>query len=269
MLIMKWLGGKKLKTYIQNFKKFQPLLAELVARDIKIKYRRSVLGVVWTLLNPLLMMIILSIVFSNLFKFEIENFPLYILSGQVIFNFFSSSTTDAMSAITGNAALIKKVYVPKYMFVLSRVFSSFINLLASFSALLLMMLVMRVELNWTVFFAVIPIILIAIFSLGVGLILSAITVRFRDIMHLYSVFTTGLLYLTPVIYPMSILPAAIRMVVMANPITNILQMLRNVMFNNCLPDITSILIGIVEAGAALAIGLYVFYKNQDQFILNI
>lgn len=134
-----------MKNYIQNFKKFQPLLAELVARDIKIKYRRSVLGVVWTLLNPLLMMIILSIVFSSLFRFEIENFPLYILSGQVIFNFFSGATTDAMSSIIGNAALIKKVYVPKYLFVLSRVFSSFINLLASFSALLLMMLVMRVE----------------------------------------------------------------------------------------------------------------------------
>ena len=258
-----------MKNYIQNFKKFQPLLAELVARDIKIKYRRAVLGVVWTLLNPLLMMIILSIVFSSLFRFEIENFPLYILSGQVIFNFFSGATTDAMSSIIGNAALIKKVYVPKYLFVLSRVFSSFINLLASFSALLLMMLVMRVELNWTVFLAVIPIALIAVFSLGVGLLLAAITVKFRDVMHLYSVFTTGLLYLTPVIYPMSILPPAIKTIVMINPITNMLQMLRDVMLNNCIPGLGSIALGVLEAGIALAVGLYVFYKNQDQFILNI
>lgn len=258
-----------MKNYIQNFKKFQPLLAELVARDIKIKYRRSVLGVVWTLLNPLLMMIILSIVFSSLFRFEIENFPLYILSGQVIFNFFSGATTDAMSSIIGNAALIKKVYVPKYLFVLSRVFSSFINLLASFSALLLMMLVMRVELNWTVFLAVIPIALIAVFSLGVGLLLAAITVKFRDVMHLYSVFTTGLLYLTPVIYPMSILPPVIKTIVMVNPITNMLQMLRDVMLNNCIPGFGSIALGVLEAGIALVVGLYVFYKNQDQFILNI
>lgn len=258
-----------MKNYIQNFKKFQPLLAELVARDIKIKYRRSVLGVVWTLLNPLLMMIILSIVFSSLFRFEIENFPLYILSGQVIFNFFSGATTDAMSSIIGNAALIKKVYVPKYLFVLSRVFSSFINLLASFSALLLMMLVMRVELNWTVFLAVIPIALIAVFSLGVGLLLAAITVKFRDVMHLYSVFTTGLLYLTPVIYPMSILPPVIKTIVMLNPITNMLQMLRDVMLNNCIPGFGSITLGVLEAGIALVVGLYVFYKNQDQFILNI
>lgn len=241
----------------------------MVARDIKIKYRRSVLGVVWTLLNPLLMMIILSIVFSSLFRFEIENFPLYILSGQVIFNFFSGATTDAMSSIIGNAALIKKVYVPKYLFVLSRVFSSFINLLASFSALLLMMLVMRVELNWTVFLAVIPIALIAVFSLGVGLLLAAITVKFRDVMHLYSVFTTGLLYLTPVIYPMSILPPVIKTIVMLNPITNMLQMLRDVMLNNCIPGFGSIALGVLEAGIALVVGLYVFYKNQDQFILNI
>ena len=98
-----------MKQYIQNFKKFQPLLEELVARDIKIKYRRSVLGVLWTLLNPLLMMIVLSVVFSNLFKFDVENFPLFILSGQVIFNFFSESTTNAMGAILGNASLIRKI----------------------------------------------------------------------------------------------------------------------------------------------------------------
>ncbi len=111
-----------MSVYIQNFLKFRPLLNELVSRDIKIKYRRSVLGVLWTLLNPLLMMIVLSVVFSNLFKFDVENFPLYLLSGQIVFNFYSESTSSAMSSITGNAALIKKVYVPKYLFVFSRIF---------------------------------------------------------------------------------------------------------------------------------------------------
>ena len=103
-----------MSSYIRNFVKFQPLLSELVARDIKIKYRRSVLGVLWTLLNPLCMMIILSIVFSSIFKFDVENFPLYVLSGQVIFNFFNDSTTSSMSAIISSASLINKVYVPKY-----------------------------------------------------------------------------------------------------------------------------------------------------------
>ena len=255
--------------YIQNFRKFRPLLQELVARDIKIKYRRSVLGVLWTLLNPLFMMIILSIVFSNLFKFDIENFPLYLLCGQVIFNFYSDATTSSMSAIINNASLIKKVYVPKYLFVLSRVFSSFINLLASFTALLLVMIVLRAELHWTVFFAIVPICLIVVFSLGIGLILSAITVKFRDVMHLYSVFITALMYLTPVIYPMSILPGIIRIIVLLNPLTNILQMFRNVMLYNALPSFMSVCVGIIEAVVALITGLYVFYKNQDQFILNI
>lgn len=258
-----------MKNYIRNFLKFQPLLSELVARDIKIKYRRSVLGVLWTLLNPLLMMIVLSIVFSNLFKFDVENFPLYLLSGQVVFNFFSDATTSSMSAIINNASLIKKIYVPKYLFVLARIASSFINLMASFTALLLVMIVMRVELHYTVILVIIPIILLVVFSLGVGLILSAIVVRFRDIMHLYSVFITALMYLTPVIYPITILPEWIKNIVLLNPVTNYLTMFRDVMLYNNFPGISNFLIGALEAMIALGAGLYVFYKNQDEFILNI
>ncbi|MBS5325122.1 MAG: ABC transporter permease [Lachnospiraceae bacterium] len=258
-----------MSSYIRNFVKFQPLLSELVARDIKIKYRRSVLGVLWTLLNPLCMMIILSIVFSSIFKFDVENFPLYVLSGQVIFNFFNDSTTSSMSAIISSASLIKKVYVPKYLFVLSRVMSSFINLMASFTALLLVMVATRAELHWTVFLSVIPLAMVVLFSFGVGMFLAAITVRFRDVIHLYSVFTTGLLYLTPVIYPMAALPDVVKTIVMINPLTNYLLIFRDVMFNNTLPSVFSVLLGIAEAALALALGLYVFYKNQDEFILNL
>lgn len=256
-------------TYIQNFRKFIPLLTELIARDIKIKYRNSVLGVLWTLLNPLFMMIILSVVFSNLFKFDIEYFPVYLLCGQLIFNFYSESTNASMSAIMDNGPLIKKIYVPKYLFVLSRVASSTINLLASFTALLCVMLAMRVDLHYMVLLSPVPLFFLITFSLGVGLILSAITVKFRDVMHLYSVFVTALMYLTPVIYPMSILPEWLRPIVTLNPITNILQMFRDVMIYNTLPEISSILIAIIESAIMLSLGLYVFYKNQDEFILNI
>ena len=255
--------------YILNFKKFQPLLQELVARDIKIKYRRSVLGVLWTLLNPLCMMIVLSVVFSNLFKFDVENFPLYLLIGHVVFTFFSDSTTSSMTAIINNASLIKKIYVPKYLFVLSRVFSSFINLMASFTALLLVMVATRAELHWTVLFVPVPMFLLVGFCLGIGLILSAITVKFRDIMHLYSVFVTALMYLTPVIYPMSILPEWLYPIVKLNPITNILLMFRDVMLNNKVLNIVSLVVAIIEMLIVLLIGLRVFYKSQDEFILNI
>ena len=214
-------------------------------------------------------LMVLSVVFSNLFKFDIENFPLYLLSGQVIFNFFNDTTTSSMGAIISNSSLIKKIYVPKYLFVLSRVFSSFINLMASFTALMLVMLALRVELSWTVILAPIPLLFLVMFSLGIGLILAAITVKFRDIMHLYSVFTTALMYLTPVIYPMSILPNWLAPIVRANPVTNILLMFRDVMLNGNLPSLVGIVIAFVETVLALGIGLYVFYKNQDQFILNI
>lgn len=157
-----------MSTYIQNFKKFQPLLSELIARDIKIKYRKSVLGVLWTLLNPLFMMIILSIVFMNLFRFDVEYFPVYLLSGQLIFNFYSESTNTSMSAIMDNGPLIKKIYVPKYLFVLSRVSSSTINLLASFTALICVMLAMRVELHYMVLLAPIPLFFFDCFFAGSG-----------------------------------------------------------------------------------------------------
>ena len=141
--------------------------------------------------------------------------------------------------------------------------------MASITALILVMLGMRVEMYWTVILVPIPLFFLVAFSLGVGLFLSAITVKFRDVMHLYSVFTTALMYLTPVIYPMSILPDWLLSIVKANPITNILIMFRDVMMNGRVPSLEGIVIAVVEVAVALGIGLYVFYKNQDQFILNI
>ena len=214
-------------------------------------------------------MVVLSVVYSNLFKFDIENFPLYLLSGQVMFNFYSDATTSSMNAILGSASLIKKIYVPKYLFVLSRVCSSVINFLAAFLAMILVMLALRVELHYTVFLSFVPVVLLVIFSLGIGLILSAITVKFRDVMHLYSVFVTVIMYLTPVIYPMSILPDWLKIIVKANPLTNYLTMFRDVMLNNMIFSEGDVLIGIAEAIVALVLGLYIFYKNQDTFILNL
>ena len=215
------------------------------------------------------MMIVLAVVFSNLFRFDIENFPLYLLSGQIIFNFYNDATTNGMTAIIGNAALIKKVYVPKYMFVISRVFSSFINLMASVTALMLVMIATRAELHWTIVLAVVPLTLLVLLSLGIGLILSSVTVKFRDIEHLYSVFTTALMYLTPIIYPMSLLPEKVRIIVNLNPLTGILNIFREVMMYNRIPSAFELLVFLVVVLATLALGLWVFYKQQDEFILNL
>lgn len=255
--------------HINNFKKFQPLLYELVARDVKIKYRKSALGVLWTLLNPLMMMVILSVVFSNLMKFDIENYSLYILTGQILFTFYNEATSGAMTAILGNASLIKKVYIPKYLFVLSRIASSSINILSSFCALILVMLFTRTELHFTMFLVVIPLIYLTIFSLGIGLILAALTVKFRDVMHLYTVFLTALMYLTPIIYPMSLLPEKVRIIVNLNPLTGILNIFREVMMYNRIPSVLELLVFLVVVLVTLALGLWVFYKQQDEFILNL
>lgn len=258
-----------MSTYIKNFKKYQPLLYELVARDVKIKYRKSILGVLWTILNPLLMMVILSIVFSNLMKFDVENYSLYILGGQILFAFYNEATSGAMSAILGNASLIKKVYIPKYLFVLSRIASSSINIMSSFCAMIIVMLCTRTELHFTMFLAIVPIIFLVVFSLGVGLALAALTVKFRDVMHLYGVFLTGLMYLTPIIYPMSILPNWVRFIVNLNPLTWMVEMFRDVMIYNTIPSFTKIVVSLVVSFVTLAIGLWIFYKQQDDFILNL
>uniref|UniRef100_UPI002FD9224C ABC transporter permease n=1 Tax=Muricomes intestini TaxID=1796634 RepID=UPI002FD9224C len=234
-----------------------------------IKYRKSALGVLWTLLNPLMMMAILSIVFSNLFRFDIENYSLYLLAGQIIFNFYNESTSGAMTAILGNAALIKKVYIPKYLFVVSRITSSGINILSSFCALILVMIFTRSELHWTIFLAIIPLAYLFVFSLGIGLILAALTVRFRDVIHLYSVFVTALMYLTPVIYSISMLPNWVQFIVKLNPLTGILTIFRNVVIYNTIPSLLSLLVSGATVIAALGIGIWVFYKQQDSFILNL
>ena len=258
-----------MSVYIQNFLKFRPLLMELVTRDIKTKYRRSILGVLWTLLNPLLMMLVLSVVFSHIFKFQVENYPLYILSGQVVFNFFSESTSSAMSSIINNAPLIKKVYIPKYLFTLSRVASSVVNVMASFCALIVVMVFSGIELNFTVLLLVVPMGILIIFSTGIGLLLATVAVKFRDIIHLYGVLITALTYLTPVIYPISILSAKIRFFVGLNPLTGILNMFRNLMIYNTLPTVGQLLTSVTIAIGTFLLGLFVFYKNQDKFILNI
>lgn len=255
---------------IGNFKKYLPLLSEIVARDIKTKYRRSVLGVLWTLLNPLLMMIVLSIVFSQLFgRFAIENYPIYLLSGQVIFNFFSESTSTSMSSIIDNAPLLKKVYIPKYIFVLAKTISISINLFASFAALIIVMLVTRADLHYTVVLSIIPVAFLIVLSIGVGLMLSAFAVKFRDVVHLYSVFTTVLLYLTPVIYPIQSLPGWVANIVRINPITSILTMFRGFMLYGSAPDLFTVCMTVFPSIGFLLLGAWFFYKNQDDFILYV
>lgn len=259
---------------ISVFVKYKDLIKQLVMRDIKTKYRRSILGLVWTVLNPLLMMIVLSIVFSYFFSRygDIENFPVYLLCGQVIFNFFNESTSIAMGSIVHSADLIKKVYVPKYLFPITKVMSSAVNLAASMIALVIVMVATRAKVTPTVLLAVVPLLYVIAFSTGVSLFLSAAAVSFRDLMHLYSVITTAWMYLTPVIYPMSILdgaPVWVRWIVNANPLTAFIKIFRAVVLDGVTAPWILHVQSIVWCVIALIIGSYVFAKSQDKFILKI
>ncbi|MFD0697764.1 ABC transporter permease [Paenibacillus sp. GCM10027628] len=255
--------------YIRNFMKYNHLLWELVTRDLKIKYRRSFLGYLWSLLNPLLTMVVLNLVFSNLFKFDIPNYPIYMLTGQLMFNFFSEATNVAMSSVFSNASLIKKVYIPKYIFPLSKVLSSLVNLLFSLGAIIIMLFVTKVKITAAILLFPLPLIYIFLFSLGVGMLLSSISVFFRDILHLYGVLLTAWMYFTPIFYPVNIIPDKFKFIVDYNPLYYYIQYFRDIILYGKLPTIQLNLICLSTGCITLILGMIVFYKNQNKFILHL
>ena len=199
---------------IKGFVRFKDLMGQLVSRDLKLKYRRSVLGYLWSVLNPLFIMIIMAIVFSKMFtRASITNFPVYLMSGQVMFNFMNLSTKSAIQSINGSASLLKKTYVPKYVFTVSKIISGLIDCVFSMGALLIVMLFTGGEFTWRLF--LFPLVLAQnfVFTMGLGLFLAATNVFFRDIQYIYNAITTAWLYLTPMFYPIEALPQNLQYIV--------------------------------------------------------
>ena len=260
---------EQLKGYIHGFLKYSNLLHELVIRDIKIKYRRSFLGVLWTVLSPLLTMIVITLVFSQLFKSDIPNFPVYLLSGTLLFNYNSEATNTALFAITNSAGLIKKVYIPKYLFVIAKVLSSLVSCFFSLIALFIVMIYTHAVFYPTLMLVLVPIFYLSLFTTGLSLILSAYYVYFRDIGHLYSVFLLAWTYLTPLFYPESILPQNMKWVLIVNPMYYYIEFFRELVLKGQLPrtslNITCFGISILF----LIIGVILFRRKQDKFILYI
>lgn len=261
------LGHNSIKDYIEKFTKYRFLLVELVIKDIKIKYRRSFLGLAWTVLNPLLMMLVITAVFSRIFKFNIEYFPAYYIVGALIFNFNNEATVLAMNSVRGAAGLIKKVYIPKYIFPMEKVLFAFMNSLFSLIAVAIVLCILQVPVTLTALLFPIPLIYTLGFTVGLGLILSALNVFFRDIEHLYGVFVTAWMYLTPIIYPVEILPETFQKLMLLNPMYHYVSFFRNVIMYNTVPGIKENLICIFISILFLSIGILVFKKTQDKFIL--
>lgn len=251
------------------FTKYHYLLKQLVSRDFKTKYKRSVLGVLWSFLNPLLMMTVQYVVFSTLFKSSIPNYALYLMIGTVCFNFFSECTNMCLTSITGNASLITKVYMPKYIYPVSRSLSSGINMLFALIPLAGVMLITQVRFTKAIFLLPIPLILLFAFSLGIGMILASVMVFFRDMQFLWGVLTSLWSFITPIFYPTSIWPEKYLWFFKSNPLYHILRMMRVILIDGASPEPKAYIIAAVMSFVTLAIGAAVFKKNQDKFVLNI
>ncbi len=258
----------RIKRFMSNFDKYKSLLSELIRRDIKIKYRRSILGILWSFLDPLFYMVVLTVVFSTLFH-RIPNYPVYYLIGMLAYMFFAGGSTYAMGSMIGMSGIWKSIYVPKYLYVLSAVLSNFVTYLLSLIVLFAIMLILKVPFTVYILLAPLPILALIIQTIGVGLIVATLNVFFRDIEHLYSVFTMILMYGTPIFYPPDIMPAAFRFVQTYNPLFNVIDCLRSCFMYGRIFNLQSLLFAFVSGFVLLIIGLILFYKYQDRFILYV
>lgn len=248
-------------------KRYSFLLKQLIHRDFKTKYQASVLGVFWSFLNPLLSMTVYLIVFSLIFRSNIEYFPAYLLTGIVLFNYFSESTSQGLNSIVVNRALITKVYMPKMIYPLAKVLSSAVNLLISFIPMFIVMLVTGVPFHKSLLLLPLVVVFLVCFCLGMTLILSTLNVFFRDTQFLWGVLITVWNFLTPIFYPETIIPAAFRTVYHMNPLYQIVYFMRCITVGGVSPTPLTYLYCCLAAFIPLAIGLYVFRKQQDRFVI--
>lgn len=244
-------------------------ITSLVTKDFKLKYRRSVLGIAWSVLNPLLMMCVLSAVFSTFFRFQIENFPLYLILGNTIFALMSDSTSSAMSSIIDSAPLIKKIRIEKLIFPLEKVLFTLVNFVISLIAVALVMLFFRIAPTWNLLLLPLLILYVTIFSAGIGLILATLAVFFRDVLHFWSVIITAWTYATPLFYPIDILPDWMLAFEKFNPMYHYVTYFRDIALWGNTPGVGENLICLGMALIMLVLGLVVFKKNEKKFILYV
>lgn len=243
------------------------LLKQLVSRDFKTKYKRSVLGVAWSLLNPLLTMGVQYVVFSTLFKSDIPNYPVYLLSGIVFMSFFNETVSTCMASIIGNASLIKKVYMPKYIYPVSRVISSLVNFVIALIPLLLMMIVTGIPFRPSLLLLVFDILCLLGFVTGMGLMLTTIMTFFQDTQFLWGIVSMMWMYLTPVFYPESIIPVRFLTLYHANPMYQYITFARICIIDGGSPAPATYFWCLLSSVVVLLIGIVVFRKNQDKFVM--
>lgn len=264
-----------IKNIWANFKKYQFLMTQLITRDFKVKYKRSVLGILWSLLYPVLMMIVMSIVFSQMFRFQVEgiNYLVYLMTGIVMWQYFSEATNNAMTSVVSNFALISKVYIPKYIFPVAKCIFVGINFILNLIPWFCLILLTQFGLgsypaSINLYYLLIPYIFLCffLFTIGVGLILSCVSVFLRDVFYIYGIVLTIWNYFTPVFYSIEILPASLQSLFKFNPLYQFIDAVRNiVLYGNCPTLGTFGLLTLIGVGT-LGVGAILFKKNQDKFI---
>ena len=263
---------------LSNFQKYTFLLSELIKRDFKVKYKRSVLGVLWSILYPLLMMSVMALVFSNMFKFKMEgvNYLVYLMSGLLIFNYFSEATNNSLTAVVGNSSLINKVYIPKYIFPLAKCLFAGINFLFTLIPFFLIVIISGNPAEGTkcainIYYILLPYIFLCMlmFTIGIGYILSTVTVFVRDVIYIWGIMLTILNYFTPLFYSITILPEYLQNIFKLNPLYVYINGIREiVLFSNGLTPfylLTMFLYGFIT----MLIGMAIFRKKQDKFVYYI
>lgn len=254
---------------IKTFWKRKGLLVELVKKGIKLKYRRSYLGIFWSLLEPLLMTVVLTIVFGTLFGNKNPTFPLYILCGRLLYSFFSASTKAAAKSIRSNAAMIKKVYVPKYLYPLSSILYNFVITGISLLVLIPLCIYCKVSPTWHLLQAVIPLALLFILTYGFGMILSTITVFFRDMEYLWDVILMIIMYTSAIFYyPERLMKSGYDWILRYNPLYCTIMSFRNAVMGEAM-NMEYVLYALTFGLVLSVIGTLIFYKKQDKFILAI
>ncbi len=247
------------------------ILSQLVGRDFKNKYRRSVLGVAWSVLNPLLMMIVMAAVFSNFMRVggDIPNFPLYLIIGNVTFTLLSDSSSAGMASIIDNASLLKKVKINRIVFPLEKVLFALVNFAFSLIAVAIVMLWFQIPLSWNVLFVPLFLIYLVGFCAGLSMALSALSVFFRDVMHLWSVVLIAWTYLTPIFYSISILPEFMQRLIVYNPMYQYITYLREILLYQQTPSLMQNVICLACSAIVFGIGWLIFKSSERKFILYI
>lgn len=268
--------------FVKMFKKYRNLLSELTRKNVKLKYRDSWLGIFWSFLQPLLNMIVLSVVFGNIFGSNREHivcYPVYLFTGRLLFEFFTSSTKRALTSFRSNAPIIKKVYVPKYMYPVSGILSNFVTFAISIICYICVWIFFKatgiqggsgLTINGYALLFFIPMAILLVFVVGVGLILSVLQVYFRDVEYIWDVFCTLLFYCIPIIYPLQqITTPWIQIVIKINPLYSMLELFRQCVLY-CQPMSWKLLLyALAWAFGTLLLGILIFNKKSDDLIFHL